>query len=124
MAKKKAKSASTEALTFEASLTKLEAIVGELEKGEIGLAEAMARYEEGVKLLAACYKQLEGAEAQIELLSGVDAEGKAVTEPFEDEATDSLDDKAASRSRRRTAKKSARPTSDEAGDIDTSGSLF
>jgi len=130
MAKKKTKTADDALPSFEESLAKLEKIVIELEQGEIGLAEAMTRYEEGVKLLSACYQQLEKAEARIELLSGVDAEGNPVTEAFEDEEDGTLGEKASSRSRRRTAKsprkakKPSPPKSTDSDDVDTSGSLF
>ena len=65
--------------TFEEALENLEAIVHELEEGQIGLAEALARYEQGVKLLKQCFNLLEGAERKIELLSGFDAAGNPVT---------------------------------------------
>lgn len=87
--------------SFEEALGQLEAIVHELEEGEIGLNEALARYEQGVKLLRQCYDLLERAERKIEILGGLDAQGKPVTEPFDDEAL-SLDEKARRRSRRRT----------------------
>lgn len=132
MAKKKENAEGSKPPTFEASLAKLEQIVLQLEQGDIGLADAMTHYEEGVKLLSACYKQLEKAEARIELLRGVDAEGNPVTEAFDDNEEDSLDEKASARSGRRTAKRPAKqtgkspekPKSTDAGDVDTSGSLF
>jgi exodeoxyribonuclease VII small subunit len=72
---------------FEKSLERLEEIVRMLEEGEIGLSEALARYEEGVKLLRQSYDLLQKAERRIELLSGVDAEGNPVATPFDDSAT-------------------------------------
>jgi len=77
--------------TFEEALQRLEEIVHLLEEGEIGLNEALARYEEGVKLLRQLYDLLQRAERRIELLSGVDAEGNPVTKPFDDTATASRD---------------------------------
>jgi exodeoxyribonuclease VII small subunit len=73
--------------TFEAGLKRLEEIVHLLEQGDVGLNEAMQRYEEGVKLLRQSYELLERAERRIELLSGVDAEGNPITKPFDDTAT-------------------------------------
>lgn len=90
MAKKNNKDESNEnggELTFEQALARLEEIVHLLEEGDLGLSEAMQRYEEGVKLLRRSYEMLEGAERKIELLSGVDAEGNPVTQPFDDTAT-------------------------------------
>jgi exodeoxyribonuclease VII small subunit len=128
LAKKQAKSEDGPEPSFEETLEQLEAIVQQLEEGKIGLNEALARYEEGVKLLRHCYGLLEGAERRIELLSGVDAEGNPVTTPLDDEAL-SLDEKARSRSRRRTAPDGPGPPSrgdSGAGenDVDGSGGLF
>ena len=76
-----------ESVTFEQSLKRLEEIVHLLEEGDVGLNEALERYEEGVKLLRQSYELLQRAERRIELLSGVDAEGNPITQPFDDTAT-------------------------------------
>lgn len=55
-------------LTFEQALENLEAIVEQMEKGDVPLAELIARYEEGNKLLKLCEKRLRDAELKIELL--------------------------------------------------------
>jgi exodeoxyribonuclease VII small subunit len=68
--------------SFEAALASLEAIVHDLEDGELGLAEALARYEQGIKHLRHCYDLLGQAERKIELLTGIDADGRAKTVPF------------------------------------------
>jgi exodeoxyribonuclease VII small subunit len=57
-----------EPLTFEAALERLQAIVGELEGGELSLEESIARYEEGMKLSRRLTQQLETAEQRIERL--------------------------------------------------------
>ena len=90
MAKKtKPKTAAGEsAPSFEEALQRLEAIVGRLENGQLTLAEALADYEEGVRHLKTCYDLLQRAERRIELLQGVDADGRAIAEPFADEATE------------------------------------
>jgi|SRR5579871_4180680 len=72
-----------EGLTFEAALAGLEAIVRELEAGEISLDESLARYEKGVALLKRCYAQLRQAEQKILLLAGEDAEGKPLAQQFD-----------------------------------------
>ena len=74
-------------LTFEESLAELEKIVRELEDGQTGLEESLARYEKGVGLLKKCYTQLRQAEQRILLLTGTDAEGQPVLEPFEHKAS-------------------------------------
>ncbi|MGA2031286.1 MAG: exodeoxyribonuclease VII small subunit [Thermoguttaceae bacterium] len=72
---------------FEQLLERLEQIVRQLEEGEIGLSEALARYEEGVKLLRQSYDVLQRAQRRVELLAGVDVEGNPVTKPLQDAAT-------------------------------------
>ncbi len=73
---------SGETPSFEAALASLESIVHDLEDGDLGLAEALARYEQGIKHLRHCYSLLEQAERKIELLTGIDASGHAKTVPF------------------------------------------
>jgi exodeoxyribonuclease VII small subunit len=90
MAKKTSKDEKTDnpdAPSFEQSLLRLEEIVHLLEEGELGLDEAMLRYEEGVKLLRQSHEMLERAERKIELLSGFDADGNPIAQPFDDTAT-------------------------------------
>jgi exodeoxyribonuclease VII small subunit len=87
MAKKSSKDETGGTPSFEHSLQRLEEIVHLLEEGDLGLDEAMMHYEEGVKLLRQSYDLLERAERKIELLSGVDAEGNPITQPFDDTAT-------------------------------------
>ncbi|MCL6502965.1 MAG: exodeoxyribonuclease VII small subunit [Pirellulales bacterium] len=89
--------------SFEESLARLEQIVRALEDGELSLSESLAQYEQGVKLLAQCHAFLEQAERKIELLTGVDEQGRPITEPFADPAGASLEEKAQARSRRRSA---------------------
>jgi exodeoxyribonuclease VII small subunit len=70
-------------VSFEQALERLQAIVQELEQGELGLDRALERYEEGVKLLRRCHDVLQKAERKIELLSGIDAEGRPVCTPLD-----------------------------------------
>ena len=53
---------------FEDALKKLEAIVRELEEGELSLESSLARYEQGVRLARFCNSKLEEAEKRIEML--------------------------------------------------------
>lgn len=55
-------------LTFEAGLQQLEAIVKEMESGELPLERALELFERGMKLSETCRKQLEDAEARVEIL--------------------------------------------------------
>jgi len=121
-------SAEAQEPTFEQALEQLEGIVHDLEEGRIGLAESLSRYEQGIKLLKQCYGLLQRAERRIELLNSADSQGRAETEPFDDQVM-SLEEKAQARSRRRSKRKSLPPES--AGensarhdDVDESGTLF
>lgn len=106
MAKKKKPIVDSEAPSFEEALTELEEVVADLEGGELPLAEALERYETGVRRLKQCHQQLAQAERKIELLSGVDAQGNPTTKPFDAQSTLEAaegGDSAASRARRRSA---------------------
>ena len=76
-----------EDLTFEQSLAELDRIVRDLEDGQLGLEDALSRYEAGIGLLKRCYAQLRRAEQRIVQLTGVDALGQPITQPFEHAAT-------------------------------------
>src|SRR5690242_8839612 len=77
----------SESLGFEAALERLEQTVEALEDGELGLDEALAKYQEGVRLLAHCQGLLEGAERSVAVLTGVDEAGRPETAPFDATAT-------------------------------------
>ena len=50
---------------FEHALAELERLVRELEDGQVGLEESLARYERGIGLLKHCYGLLQHAEQRI-----------------------------------------------------------
>ena len=102
MAKPSPEKEDAERPSFEEALAAIETIVHELEEGQLGLEESLARYERGAKLLHQCHEQLQQAERRIELLSGVDAEGNPVCTPLDDTAL-ALDEKARQRRIRPTA---------------------
>jgi exodeoxyribonuclease VII small subunit len=102
----------SEQVSFESALKRLEEIVHSLEEGDIGLGESLERYEEGVKLLRQSYELLQRAERRIELLSGIDAEGNPITQPFDDTATFDAEEPTKRRSRRRSAPESRRDEGD------------
>jgi len=54
---------------FETALRELEAILTEMETGEVPLEESLVKYERGNFLIQHCRTILAGAEKQIELLS-------------------------------------------------------
>ena len=55
-------------LSFEDALTRLETIVESMESGEVPLADLLAKFEEGNKLLRHCEGRLKEAELKIEQL--------------------------------------------------------
>jgi len=55
-------------LSFEAGLQQLEAIVKEMESGELPLERAIELFERGMKLSEGCRRQLEDAESRVEIL--------------------------------------------------------
>jgi exodeoxyribonuclease VII small subunit len=73
-------------LSFEESLAKLEAIVESMESGDVPLADLLARFEQGTKLLKVCETRLKEAELKIEQLKK-SKDGSAVFEKFESERT-------------------------------------
>lgn len=74
-------------ISYEDAVSRIEDIVESLERGEADLAEALARYEAGMKLLAQCYGLLDRADRVVSVLTGVDDEGNATTAPFDATAT-------------------------------------
>jgi exodeoxyribonuclease VII small subunit len=58
----------TAKLTFETALARLESIVESMESGDVPLAELLAKFEEGNKLLKLCESRLKDAEIKIEQL--------------------------------------------------------
>lgn len=55
-------------VSFESALAKLESIVESMESGDVPLAELLAKFEEGNKLLKVCETRLKDAELKIEQL--------------------------------------------------------
>lgn len=53
---------------FENGLARLEKIVGELEKGELALEEALQLFEEGIKISRFCNAKLDEAERKVQIL--------------------------------------------------------
>ncbi len=69
----------TDELSFEASTERLGAIVSELERGELPLEQALALFEEGVRLARGAQRRIEQAERRIEELLGFDSAGRPIT---------------------------------------------
>jgi exodeoxyribonuclease VII small subunit len=69
-------------LSFEDALARLEQIVESMESGDVPLAELLARFEQGTKLLKVCEARLKEAELKIEQLKK-QKDGAATFETFE-----------------------------------------
>lgn len=67
---------------FEAALKRLEAIVQDLEEGELPLEQALKKYEEGVRMADLCSKKLTEAQRRVEVLLKT-AGGRMKAEPLE-----------------------------------------
>ena len=80
MAKKKEK--------FEEALQKLEAIVTQMEEGDLPLEETLKAFEEGVRLARYCASKLDEAERKVEKLIR-DQAGKLQATSFSEEEDDS-----------------------------------
>ena len=55
-------------INLEKSLADLEALVEELESGDLPLDQAMKKFEEGIKLTRGCQTALKEAEQKVEIL--------------------------------------------------------
>jgi exodeoxyribonuclease VII small subunit len=87
----KAKSPGTE-LNFEKAMSRLEAIVEQMESGKLPLEDLIVRYEEGMNLVKVCQERLTSAEQKIEIIARNNA-GKPTVKNFEPAAESSNDEK-------------------------------
>ena len=69
-----------EEIKFEDAIAKLEEISKELESGNLGLDESVAKFEEGMNLSKMCTKMLNEAEKRINIL--INNEGEITEENF------------------------------------------
>jgi exodeoxyribonuclease VII small subunit len=71
-----------ENISFESALKELEALVAELEKGELPLESQLKSFEKGVSLSRECMKRLEEVERRVEILMQ-NSDGNLTTKNFE-----------------------------------------
>ena len=69
-------------MKFEDAIIKLENEVKKLESGNMSLDESIAAFEEAVKLIGICNKELEGAERRVRLLTET-SDGTVTDAPFD-----------------------------------------
>lgn len=73
----------SESMNYEASVQRLEAIVKQLERGDVPLDESLKLFQEGTALVQSCTKLLDAAELEIvKLTKGAD--GKPLETEFQD----------------------------------------
>jgi exodeoxyribonuclease VII small subunit len=77
-----AKSRATPPKDYESALTELEAIVAEMESGQLPLDASLTAYKRGAELLQYCRQQLADAEQQVKILEN------GALQPFNTEETD------------------------------------
>ena len=63
-------------MTFEEAMQALEAVVSQLEKGDVALEQSIALYQRGADLKTHCSDKLKDAEEKVELIRA--SEGRAV----------------------------------------------
>ena len=69
-------------INLEKSLIDLEALVAELEGGELSLEDAMKKFEHGIKLTRACQNALKDAEQKVAIL--LENNGEDILTSFDD----------------------------------------
>jgi exodeoxyribonuclease VII small subunit len=74
--------AASKSFNLEKSLADLEALVEELESGDLPLEKAMKKFEEGIRLTRGCQSALKDAEQKVEILLK-SAGGEESLEEFE-----------------------------------------
>ena len=72
-------------LTFEQAFGQLEAVVQQLEGGELSLEQSLALFETGMRLAKLCAAKLDQAEQKVSKLSGIGGENLTLGR-FEPEA--------------------------------------
>ena len=78
-------------LRFEDAMKRLDAIVDAMETGQIGIEDAIEKYEEAMALKAHCQAILDQAEQRIKKIQ-FDASGAAAVSPFESTAVEASGD--------------------------------
>ena len=82
-AEQAAPQAGMEALSFEEALSQLEAIVDQLERGDVSLDKAIDAYSRGMALKGHCQARLEEARLKVEQIKLPEDGVPATTKPFD-----------------------------------------
>lgn len=70
--------------TFEESMSRLEAIVRAMERGDVALEESLKLFQEGTELVRNCQKLLDDAQLQVKMILTT-PDGTPAEEDFRDE---------------------------------------
>lgn len=76
---------------FEEALVELDAILTDIENGQVGLEESLSKYERGTFLIQHCRGVLNAAEKQVELLTKA-PDGGLTTAPMANAAEEEEDE--------------------------------
>ena len=76
------KNVKTGNVSFETAMTRLEAIVMQLEEGKVSLDDSLKLYEEGISLVRLCSNRLDEAEQKIKIIR-TSSDGSKTEEDFE-----------------------------------------
>jgi exodeoxyribonuclease VII small subunit len=71
--------------TFEEAMSRLEAVVEEMESEQLPLETLLARYEEGMKLVGFCTEKLSDAEKRIQMIARAESGAPALV-PYDQPA--------------------------------------
>lgn len=80
--------AKTKSFPFEESLARLEALVEEMENGDLTLEDSLKKFEEGIKLTRECQQALKTAEQKVQML--VEKRGEPTELPFDEDDAGSV----------------------------------
>ncbi len=69
--------------TFEEASARLDALVNQMESGQLPLDQMIAAFEEGRRLVAFCNAKLSEVQHRVELIKGQEADGSITREPFQ-----------------------------------------
>ncbi len=70
-------------MSFEEAMRELEAVVGQLESGEVELETSIKLYERGAALKKRCEEKLREAEEKVALITSDDSGAPTGTAPFD-----------------------------------------
>lgn len=78
---------------FEQSLSDLEALVTQMEQGDLSLEESLKAFERGIQLTRDCQERLSAAEQQVQTL--MEQQGRITVQPMADTDADTDQEKPA-----------------------------